>query len=580
MDKNNSQIKAMSSHLEKAHTGIKGLDEILNGGLPKGRVSLVCGGPGCGKTLLSIEFLVHGAQKFDEPGVFIAFEETAEELAQNVASLGIDLDDLIARQKISVDYIYIERSEIEETGLYDLEGLFVRLADAIDTIGAKRVVLDTIETLFSGFSDEAILRAELRRLFRWLKDRGITAVVTGERGDGTLTRYGLEEYVSDCVIMLDNRIRDQISTRRLRVVKYRGSVHSSDEVPFLIDPQGIWVMPISSARLDHQASLDRISTGIPRLDSMLDGKGYFRGSSILISGTAGTGKTSIAAHLVDSACRRGERCQFFAFEESPSQLLRNMRSIGLDLNQWVEKGLLRFHATRPSMNGIETHLLTMQKMVEEFEPQVVVIDPATNLVAVATALEVKSMFVRLIDYLKMRQVTVLLTSLTGAGEHEASTETDISSLMDAWLLVRNLEANGEHNRGLYVLKARSIPHSNQVREFRLTDRGIELLDVFVGTGGLLTGTARVAYEAQQKAEELQRQQEFERLQRNLENRRRQVEYQIAALQAKLAAEEEEFQNTLAQEDLRPAARLASRKEIASSRQADDLQSFSDDETGL
>ena len=554
--KNNHKI--VTPALEKAPTGIKGLDEIVNGGLPKGRVSLVCGGPGCGKTLLATEFLVHGALDYGEPGIFMAFEETAEELAKNVASLGIDLNDLVERKQMLVDYVYIERSEIEETGVYDLEGLFVRLAYAIDSIGAKRVVLDTIETLFAGFSDDGILRSELRRLFRWLKEQGITAVVTGERGEGTLTRYGLEEYVSDCVILLDNRIRDQISTRRLRIVKYRGSEHGMDEYPFLIDRHGIWVMPLSSAGLNYKVSSERMSSGIPRLDDMLGGKGYYRGSTVMVSGTAGSGKTSIAACLVDAACRRGERCLVFAFEESPNQILRNMRSIGLDLDQWVKKGLLELHAARPSMYGIESHLLLMQKTIEGFHPSVVVVDPITNLLDIATKMEIRSMLMRLIDYLKLRQITALLTSLTGGGQNETTTQSDISSLIDTWLLVRNLESNGERNRGLYVLKSRGMAHSSQVREFHMSDKGVQLLDVYVSPEGVLTGSARQAHVALDQVAEVQREQEIERKQRDLERKRRALESQISETRAELATEEEELKNALALDRLRRQALLKGR----------------------
>lgn len=505
MSKIRSKNKAGSIGLEKTNTGIKGLDEILGGGIPKGRITLVCGGPGCGKTLLATEFLVRGALEYAEPGVMMAFEETAEELSENVASLGIDLQDMIDRKKIFVDYVYIERSEIEESGIFDLEGLFVRLADAIETVGAKRVVLDTVETLFSGFTNEAVLRAELRRLFRWLKEQGVTTIVTGERGSGSLTRYGLEEYISDCVILLDQRLRDQIATRRLRVVKYRGSEHGNDEYPFLIDHQGIWVMPITSSGLTNVASSERISTGIPRLDMMLDEKGYFRGSSILVSGTAGTGKTSLAAHLLDAACRRGEDCLFIAFEESESQIIRNMRSIGIDLEQWSKKGRLYFLVARPSMNGIEMHLLLMQKMITEINPLVVAIDPITNLSSIGTPLEVKSMLVRVIDFLKVKNITTLFTSLTAGGEIEVNTEAGISSLMDTWILLRNTEVNGEYNRCLYVLKSRGMSHSSQVREFLLTGQGIELLDVCRGPNSVLLGSARLLQEASQKAEATQRQ---------------------------------------------------------------------------
>ena len=414
MTKTVTKPKAAPASLPKCTTGIQGLDEITGGGLPKGRPTLVCGGAGCGKTLLGIEFLVRGAMLHNEPGVFLAFEETAEELAQNVRSLGFDLDDLIEKKKLAVDYIHIERSEIEETGEYDLEGLFIRLGHAIDSIGAKRVVLDTLETLFSGLSNVAILRAELRRLFRWLKEKGVTAIITAERGNGSLTRHGLEEYVSDCVLLLDHRVEGQISTRRLRIVKYRGSSHGTNEFPFLIDEGGISVLPITSLQLQHKASSERISSGVPALDAMLGGPGFFRGSSVLVSGTAGIGKTSLACHAADACCQRGERCLYFAFEESEAQLLRNMRSIGLDLEPWVKKGLLRFHTARPTMNGLEMHLASIHKQVEAFQPHLVVVDPITNFISAGTVAEARSMMMRLVDYLKSRQITALLTNLNHA----------------------------------------------------------------------------------------------------------------------------------------------------------------------
>jgi len=532
--------------IRKSPTGIKGLDEVIEGGLPQGRTTLVCGGPGCGKTLLATEFLVRGAQEYGEPGVFMAFEETAEELTKNVASLGIDLSALIEQNKIFVDYIYIERSEIEETGEYDLEGLFIRLVSAIEAIGAKRVVLDTLETIFAGFANDSILRSEIRRLFRWMKARGLTAIVTGEQGEKSLTRYGLEEYVSDCVILLDNRVENKIASRILRVVKYRGSSHGMDEYPFLISDQGLWVQPITSLGLNYQVSSENISTGVSELDRMLSGQGYFRGSSILVSGSAGTGKTSLAVSMVDAACRRGERCLYFAFEEAAGQILRNMRSIGIDLQPWIEQGLIKFYATRPSYYGIETHLLTIQKDIEEFQPRVVVLDPLTNLISIATETEVKSMLVRLIDYLKMNDITALFTSLTTGGRDELTSEVGVSSLMDTWILVRNLESNGERNRGLYILKARGMAHSTQVREFILTNHGIELVDVTVGPKGVLVGSARIAYESRERAALLQRQSETERKMRVSEHKRKAIKSQIGVLQAEIEAEDERLRQELAQ----------------------------------
>jgi circadian clock protein KaiC len=469
--------------LAKAPTGIGGLDEVTGGGLPRGRPTLVCGSAGCGKTLLAMEFLVRGATSYGEPGVFLAFEETPEELAQNVRSLGFDLDELVARGQLAIDHVQVERSEIEETGDYDLDGLFIRLGAAIDSVGARRVAIDTIETLFGGLGNAAILRSELRRLFRWLKDRGVTTVITGERGDGQLTRQGLEEYVSDCVILLDHRVSDQLSTRRLRIVKYRGSVHGTNEYPFLIDEDGLSVLPITSMRLEHAASTERIPTGIARLDSMLGGQGYYRGSSVLATGTAGLGKTSLAAHLAEATCRRGERCLFLSFEESEAQLVRNMRSIGIDLQTPIDAGLLVVHASRPTLQGLESHLLAIHKLVRAVRPSVVIIDPLSNFTSTGGTRDAHAMLVRLVDFLKTEGITAFLTSLTEGGQSLESTEAGISSIVDTWLLLRDFERRGERLRGLYVLKSRGMPHSRQVREFRLTEHGVEILGVLGAAAG-------------------------------------------------------------------------------------------------
>jgi circadian clock protein KaiC len=467
--------KIARPELQKAPTGIAGLDDITKGGLPQGRPTLISGGPGSGKTLLGVSFLVNGAQQYDEPGVLMTFEENAAELAQDVRSLGYDLDSLVAQKKLIVDYIHVDRSEIEETGEYDLEGLFVRLDHAINQIGAKRVMLDTIETLFGGLKDTGILRAELRRLFRWMRDRGITAVVTAERGERMFTRQGLEEYITDAVISLDHRVRDQISTRRIRVVKYRGSTHGTNEYPFLIDRDGITVLPVTSLLLEHEAPNERVSSGLPALDDMLGGKGYYRASTVLMSGTAGTGKTTLAAHFVDAACARGEKCLYFLFEESPRQMMRNMRAAGIDIQRWYDKGLLRFHADRPNRHGLETHLLEMHHAVEMFDPDVVVMDPITNLMAVGTQSDVRAMLTRVIDYLKMRGITALFTSLTTSAQTLEVTEAMISSLMDTWVLVAINEEARKRNRWIYVLKSRGMPHSNDVRAYEIGDRGVHIL---------------------------------------------------------------------------------------------------------
>lgn len=519
--------------LAKTPTGIGGIDQITGGGLPRGRPTLVCGTAGCGKTLFAMEFLVRGATQFDEPGVFVAFEETADELRDNVRSLGFDLDHMVRSKQLIVDHVRVERSEIDETGEYNLDGLFIRIAHAIETVKAKRVVLDTIEALFSGFSDDAILRAELRRLFGWLKDRGVTAVITGERGDRHLTRRGLEEYVSDCVILLDQRIHDQVSTRLLRIVKYRGTAHGTNEYPFLIDEQGMSVLPITSLGLEHAVSDELISTGVPALDVMFGGKGFYRGTSVLVSGTAGSGKTSLAAHFAGASCRRGERCLFFAYEESEAQIVRNMRSIGLDLQPWIDKGLLQIHSARPSSHGLEMHLVAIHKLVRTLRPQAIVMDPISNLIAVGTLSETNAMLVRLIDFFKASGITAMFTSLTTSSADVERSEVGVSSLIDSWLLVRDLEQNGERNRILVILKSRGMNHSNQVREFLLTSSGIELRDAYLGAHGALTGSARLGQEARDREDEVIRSEAAMRVQSSLAVQRQAIEAQIADLQDQL-----------------------------------------------
>jgi circadian clock protein KaiC len=547
--------KEKPHQLEKSLTGITGFDQVTNGGLPKGRPTIVCGGPGCGKTMFAMEFLVRGATQFNEPGVLITFEETGDEMTKNVASLGFDLKALVARKKLVMDYVKIEPAEIQETGAYDLEGLFVRLQYAVDSIGAKRIVLDTVEAVFSGFSNAGLLRAEIRRLFRWLKDRGLTTVVTAERGDGSLTRYGLEEYVSDCVIFLDHRVTDQVSTRRMRIIKYRGTSHGADEYPFLIDDRGFSVLPSTSMKLNHPVSNQRISSGVPDLDAMLEGKGFYKGTSVLVSGTAGSGKSSLGASLVARSCSDGRRSLYVAFEESPSQAARNMRSIGIDLQRHMKSGLLRFEAWRPTQSGLEMHLLRIHKLIEEFNPDVVVIDPVSNLM-MGNVHEVNSMLMRLMDFLKTKQITAMFTSLTeGSRKEFEQTEVGISSLIDTWILLRDIELNGERNRCIYVLKSRGMAHSNQVREFVMSSNGIRLLPVYIGAGTVLTGSARLNQEAHEKAEILVRQQTAEERTRARERRRKAVEAQIAALHLELADEETES-SLFATEQLNKAERLA------------------------
>jgi circadian clock protein KaiC len=563
VDQNNGRPQT----IRKALTGIQGLDEITQGGFPAGRPTLICGSAGCGKTLMAMEFLVRGAAEFNEPGVFFAFEESPEELTENVKSLGFDLASLERKNKLYLEYVHIEPAEMEETGEYDLEGLFIRLGYAIDSIGAKRVVLDTIEALFGGLSNQAVLRAELRRLFRWLKEKGVTAVITAERGDGSLTRQGLEEYVSDCVILLDHRVIDQVSTRRLRVVKYRGTTHGTNEYPFLIDESGIDVLPVTSLRLDHRSPTDRISTGIAELDAMLEG-GIYRGSTVLISGTAGTGKSSLSAQFALASAQKGERCLYFAFEESPSQILRNMGTIGVDLAPWEKKGLIKFVAARPVLTGLEGHLAAIHRQVREFDPKLLIIDPISDLSSVGTERDAKAMMVRLIDFLKSKGITAVLTNLHAGNHSFEETDIGISSIIDTWIYLRDIESDGERNRGLYVLKSRGTNHSNQIREFLITRNGIELKPPYVGPQGVLTGSARLTQESKDRAAALEIDQEMQKQKRDIERRRRELEIQIESLRLQLESTAGEEEIILKQEMARRDQTTLDRDAMVVSRKAD------------
>ena len=558
-----------SQTLPKASTGIQGLDEITWGGLPRGRPTLVSGGAGSGKTLFALEFLVRGAIQYNEPGVFASFEESIPDLTRNAASLGFDLERLVADKKLFLDHVHIDRTEIEETGEYNLDGLFIRLADAVQKVKARRVVLDTIEVLFGQLPNHGILRSEIRRLFEWFRQKGLTAVITAERDkpDG-LTRHGLEEFVSDCVILLEHPTREEISTRRLRIVKYRGSPHGTNEYPFLIDEHGISVLPISSLGLDHAAPTERVSSGIAELDAMLGGKGFYRGSSVLVSGPSGTGKTSVAAHFVEAACRRGERCLYFAFEESPRQIIRNMRSIGIDLQPAVSKGLLEFHAARPTYGGIEQHLALTHRFVSSFKPAIVVLDPVTNLIVVGTQHEVRSMLTRLVDFLKSQQITAVLTSLTAGGAPHEASEAAVSSLMDTWLLLESIKVEGERNRTLHVLKSRGMEHSNQIREFVLTSNGLQLPEVYLGPEGVLTGSARLSQEAREAAADTVRQHETEGYQRELERKRQIFETRMALLRSEFELEQERIQRSISEAESLEQRVLQDRGRMVRSRKAD------------
>jgi circadian clock protein KaiC len=521
--------------LPKSPTGINGFDEITDGGLPTGRPSLVCGPPGTGKSVFAVQFLVNGATQYGEPGVFLTFEESRDELVANVRSLGFDIDELERDGRLLVDALTLTPQAVE-TGEFDLEALMVRLTWAVDQIGAKRVAIDNVEALFVAFNRPALVRSELRRLFRWIKDQGLTAVITGERGEDLLTQHGIQEYLSDCVVVLDHRVVQDVATRRMRVLKYRGSVHGRNEYPFLIGADGFDVLPITSLGLEQPVSSQRVSTGIDGLDEMLGGQGVFQGSGVLVSGTSGTGKTTIASNFADAACRRGEVVLFFSFEESQAEIERNMSSVGLDLASWAEQGLLHFHCERPTTRGLEDHLATMEQMTQKLAPDLVVIDPVSSLSRGSTPSDVSSMLLRQIYFLKSTGITAVMTVLNEESGLEHPIQS-ISSLVDTWLHVVILQTFEERNRGLYVRKARGMAHSNQIREFVLSDDGVSLIPVFVGPQGVLTGSARVAAESAERATALELTEESEELALALERRREAVESHVAELRADFAAEE-------------------------------------------
>jgi len=559
----------MRKQLPKSLTGIQGLDEITDGGLPQGRPTLIYGSAGSGKTLLGVEFLINGATKYNETGVLMTFEETAEEITQNVASLGWDIEQLVRDRKLLLDHVAVPVRDIDFSGSYDLEGLFIRLSSAIQEIGAKRVVLDTLEVLFSTM-EHHIVRSELRRLFSWLKSQGVTAIVTGELGSNNSTLQGIEEYVSDCVIRLEQRTIEDLATRHLQILKYRGSKHGSNEYPFLINEDGISVVPITSVGLNSGVSDERISSGVPRLDTMLGGLGYYRGSCILVTGKAGTGKTSLASYFASATCDRGERVLYLASDESPQQMLRNQRSIGLDLQPHIDQGLLRFESVRPTAYGLEMRLANIYNWVQEFQPYLVIIDPMSNLSTSNNIKQTKNFLMRLIDLFKSSQITVFFTDLlTVNGALEAS-EAGIPSLMDTWIELRTLENNGERNRALYILKSRGMQHSNQVREFVLNNQGIELLDVYLGESDFLIGSARIAQEAKDRMEKLNRCQELERKKRQLNQQQALLQVQITALQVQLVNEREDFEAIYQQDQLSQKAITDSKDLMADLRDADTI----------
>jgi len=531
-----SKPKVLKLILKKTPSGINGFDEITDGGLPKNRPTIICGNTGSGKTVISMEFLVKGALKYNEPGVFMSFEETREELATNMESLHFDLDSLIKKRKIYIEYLEIDKSQNIEAGRYDLEGLFVRLQNAITSIGAKRVVLDSLDALFYGLNNNAI-RPEIKRLFKWLKEKEVTAIITSESDNGFSTKNGLEQYVADCVIALDNRTVNQTTTRRIKIVKMRGSVHGINEYPFSIDMNGISVLPLISQLANQSLSTVRISSGVKDLDGMLDGKGFFEGSSILVSGSAGTGKTSIAISLINATCIKKIRGLYCAFEESSSQITRNMLSIGLDIEPYIKSGVLKMYSSRPTIQNLELHLIAIQKIIEEFDPKIIVLDPITNLIAEGINTEIRQMLAHFVDFLKSKNITVLFTAaITLETVKSNPSDEGISAMVDTWILVRDIETNSERNRGIYILKSRGMNHSTQVREFVITDNGLSLLPIYISAGGILTGSAKLEHTLQKEEQNKLFKNEIKTRNSEIERKRKMMEENIALLKTNFESE--------------------------------------------
>ncbi len=551
--------------LAKVPTGIEGFDEITFGGLPAGRTTLLTGLSGSGKTVFGMQFLAQGAARYGEPGVLVGFEETEDELITNAASLGFDFANLISAGKLVIDRISVEPDVVVETGRYDLSALHIRIEHAVDSIGARRIVLDGIPALFYGLTDTSAVRIALTRLYAWLKSKGLTALVTAE-SNTELAQHGLGLSLTDCIVVAGERTRENVSTRYLRVAKYRGSAHGTSEYPCLIGSTGYKVIPLTSITVDYEASTERISTGIPRLDTMLGGQGFYRGNSVMVTGGAGTGKSSLAAHLALATCQRGKRCLYFAFEESQEEVMRNMRSIGVDLRPQVAAGLLKFRSSRATMFGLEMHLAMMENEIAAFQPHVVILDPVSNLLSIGSFNEVRAMVSRLVDFLKGRGITSLLTSLSMTDPPES--DVGVSSLVDTWMLLTNFEANGEQTRLLRILKSRGSAHSSQVREFIMTDRGVRLEDVYLGPEGMLTGTARKAQEARELAEADLRLREMERKERQYQQRRAALQAQVAALQAEIEATEVDMEHLRIETEQYEAERTSQREERAHRRWAD------------
>ena len=472
--KNIAETELSITKLPKSLTGIQGLDDITYGGIPQNRPTLLVGSIGTGKTIFAMEYIINGITMFNEPGVFMTFEEQTDELQINVTSMGYNLSKLIADNKIYLEHLHIDHREIQATGKYDIEGLFIRIEMAIEKVKAKRIVLDALDTLFIGL-DSQILRSEIKRLFFWLKEKKVTAIITSEVGDIFLTRLGFEEVVADCVIELNNRLNNQISTRRLRIVKYRGSYHSTNEYPFMIDHKGITIFPIISEAPQIIVSNERISSGIKQIDEMLDGRGFYVGSSILVSGSAGTGKSSIAASFIKDVCEKKGTALYCAFEEAPNQIKRNMASIGIFLEPYEKSGNLHFYYSRPTLQTLELHFIAIKKLIKQINPSVVILDPITNLMIENINSDIRTMLTRFVDYLKMEQITVLLTAtLTVSSLELIQSNEGISSMVDTCIMIQEKNIIDSRRRTLYIMKSRGICNSKKEVEFIITSEGISI----------------------------------------------------------------------------------------------------------
>ena len=542
-------------------TGVKGLDDVLGGGIPQGHAMLLVGKPGTGKSILSMEYLLHGIELHKENGVYISFEESEKQIISNAASFGWKFEEMVKKNKLAISYIDMQPEQMRTVGDYDLSALILRVKGAIKKVNARRVVIDGINNLLSTFDDERIIRSDLLRLIREIKEVNATIFITGERGHDSWSKMGFEEYLADGLMHLDNRTDGNYQTREIQVVKCRGINHYTGKSPFIINSEGMSIRPLITADFDYKVLKSRVSTGIADIDNMLGGKGLYRGSTVYITGPSGAGKTSISSSFANGACSRGERALFLAFEESSDQIIRNMKSIGLSLDKWVNEKLLYFYTARATTNSLEGHLDNIMTMVREVEPTCVVLDPISAFRPIANENETKLMLIRLNDYLRARKITTVFTALSSDGEYSEHADVQLSSIADTWIVVRIMDYKGERNNVMQLMKSRGMSHSRQMKEMYFTGNGLKLQNVYQGPEGVLTGAARIGQEKYEKLKEARNVIEIDKNRKKIERKKSLLEASIEALKHEYEEELEALHAAIEEAEEQNSKIKETRKEI-------------------